>query len=723
MNIADAIKQDVNEFGRLLDTGIFSKEHIEHFLKTNPKCLDDYINKIISKYIRKKYKNETNIYLEMARYNLSRDIKKSIKYLEIYKINGGNNQDVLMLLLKLYRDEGSITKAIELADSINFDNNIERIEIIFHIYLSGNNCENNKQKFKNILMEIDKYSTNDKKHLLNKMLIDLLNKVRSENCEHIILTITENLKNLDSINKKYIANIRKDFLEYYVNLYLETADNVFMNTIRDVIKSDNNDLYHLFNKKMQLKMKGLNVSNFEEKKFLLKILKNNIDILIDSNKSQILEFLLSFHKENIYRKIKILCNLINDVNCFDLQLSRELTLLLRKIELSSCNKNRVIKILREHYKKNNNIKYKNIFLNEIEILQKKIILKSRPRSIMASLTTKCNLKCITCNGINHNGNQFYEFDSKFYNFVVENMPYLERILWQGGEVSLYEKFKELVDLAYRYGVKQNIITNLLLFDTDLINKINNYCINLQISIDAVDKKTYEEIRVGAQHESLLEKLEIFKKLRGKNKKFEYNMQTVVISKNYEQLDDLVKFAIFYNFDRVSFLKYISVQKDDLCLSDQQRIEVFNKIIYLKNKYKNISIDTNIELECNGQKFFENNLEINEQKNIKDNKNLKPGKIKDSVKHKIVCPKETEQHKSDLFCMSPWTRIYLDFKQYIRITCLSKRINIIKYKYDEIWNCKELIEYRKKIVKNDFSECNSVCRNSGEYAEQVRLGFF
>jgi hypothetical protein len=83
---------------------------------------------------------------------------------------------------------------------------------------------------------------------------------------------------------------------------------------------------------------------------------------------------------------------------------------------------------------------------------------------------------------------------------------------------------------------------------------------------------------------------------------------VVISKNFKKLEDLVKFAIFYKFELISFLKYIVYEKNDLQLSREQTAEVANTIIALRKKYPNISIKTNIDLDY-GYKYKDKNILI------------------------------------------------------------------------------------------------------------------
>jgi MoaA/NifB/PqqE/SkfB family radical SAM enzyme len=509
------------------------------------------------------------------------------------------------------------------------------------------NTEKFKRQFSDIIRCVDNYNNEDKEKFLNQILTEILKKIKNENCGNLIFAVLKNLNNLILINKKLQI---KQILNYYLDLYIRMA-----------------------NKNMQLKVKELNIYNERTKKKILKIFKDNQDILTDGNKWQIIESVMSCYRNDFLKTIEMLCGFISAGKYFDGKLSERLGLVLREKNFSVNEKNGIIRILKKYYKKTKNVKYKNIFLNEIEILQNKVILKSKPRAIMVLLRT----------------NEIMETDSELCNFIVSNMPYLEEVTWQTEDGSLNNKFKELTDLADKYNVRQNIITHLLFVDEDLINKINDYSINLQVTIDAVDKKTYEEIRVGSKYENLLEKLEALKKLRSKNKKFEYGMQSVIVSKNYERLDDMIKFAIFYNFDRISFLKYVSVQKDDLSLSEQQKTEVFNKIVSLKNKYDNIIIETNIELESD------------ESKEIADDGKGKSDQTEDTAEQKIVCSKGTKQYKYDLFYTSPWTRICLDFKQYVRIISSSNQIDIKKYKYDEIWNCEELVDYRREIINNDF----------------------
>ncbi len=79
-------------------------------------------------------------------------------------------------------------------------------------------------------------------------------------------------------------------------------------------------------------------------------------------------------------------------------------------------------------------------LNRLEAAEGKAVLDSKPRTLMAILTTACNLKCIMCTRIKSKPQSLpFEVVEKVYDLL----PYLERVDWQGGEVFLVDYFKEL----------------------------------------------------------------------------------------------------------------------------------------------------------------------------------------------------------------------------------------------------------------------------------------
>ena len=125
-------------------------------------------------------------------------------------------------------------------------------------------------------------------------------------------------------------------------------------------------------------------------------------------------------------------------------------------------------------------------VNETEIAQKKVILESRPREIMAVLTNKCNMKCVMCSRVREKSPAELPFEA--VKKVYSLLPHMEKVDWQGGEVFLLDYFRELFETVSGYpGIMQEIMTNMLLIDRDWARMLVRSNLLLVCSIDAVKK--------------------------------------------------------------------------------------------------------------------------------------------------------------------------------------------------------------------------------------------
>ena len=356
---------------------------------------------------------------------------------------------------------------------------------------------------------------------------------------------------------------------------------------------------------------------------------------------------------------------------------------------------------------NKDIKLKNIFLNEAEILQKKTILKSRPRQMQVLLTTKCNLKCIMCSV--RKGN--YEISEKVLAFLKEQIPYLERILWQGGEVFLYKNFCELLDLAGRHNVVQGFITNGLLLDDKNIDLILKYNISLSVSIDAVTKEIYEKIRFGGKFESLIKVLEKLNKKRKENKQFSYVMATVIMNDNYKQVEQMVNFALKYGFKEIWF--QLVRGNPQMSLNKDQEYEFFNFIRKAKNNEIEIHTNTNYKAYFLGQKKEVKHEDTYSACNAKNTNVSKTDNVQNIDNIQNIFNK-------NLICLAPWKTMFFDIGGTYKNSCYCHQYDI----YDEnldFWNSNPIIKARKNII-NEYllPECVE-CFNLGDCGNKNRLG--
>ena len=402
--------------------------------------------------------------------------------------------------------------------------------------------------------------------------------------------------------------------------------------------------------------------------------------------------------DKIISIVKNLCELIEE-NDTNIDVIEKLSLVLRLKEIEDKEKNEIIALLMMYSNNSKKLRAKNIFLNEAEILEKKIILKSKPRRMVVSITNRCNLRCLMCG---QHFEQQYDIGENAYNFVRNTIPYLEEVKWQGGEVFLFNKFNELVELCNKYKVYQLIATNGLLINEKNIKLFLGDNIHLHFSIDAVDKETYERIRVGANYNSLLNSLELVKKYVRKENKI---MAFVVMNLNYKQIKEAIYFAINYGFGMIKFQRIIAFDFcENLELSKEQEKEAIKTIEYYQRQSRegiiNIEIESDLSLDfCND--CDKNNVDYNDKNADCSNK---------------VDSNVSVQNKK-LYCIAPWTTLCIFNNDTIRFACSGSEVSVEQ----DLWNAEDINKYRKQIVNNDLSCCNSTCSTRGFEAIKTKIG--
>lgn len=224
----------------------------------------------------------------------------------------------------------------------------------------------------------------------------------------------------------------------------------------------------------------------------------------------------------------------------------------------------------------------NKFLNEYEIASKQTILKSKPRNLMVVLSNKCNLACIMCRAIRNK----WEFPQKRLKEIKDLFPYLERVLWQGGEILLLPYFKDLLKESLKYpNIKQAILTNFQLADEEIINLIVKNNIELRISIDGVKKDIYEKIRRGGSFQKLIDNINLLNYTRKRNNtEMSLNLSVVVMRENYDKLVDFVEFAHKYDFNLITFNR-IEYGVDDNSTEYEKKFALEQDIFTYNNDYE------------------------------------------------------------------------------------------------------------------------------------------
>lgn len=361
------------------------------------------------------------------------------------------------------------------------------------------------------------------------------------------------------------------------------------------------------------------------------------------------------------------------------------------------------------------LKVRNMIVNELEIFHKDIVLKSKPRAITVVITNRCNLKCKMCDVWKN----IWDMTDNNIEEVKKIMPYLEYITWHGGEVFLHKRFLELFDFAQECNIQQEIITNGLLVNDDIIKKMIDYNIQLTLSIDGVDELTYEKIRHGAKFSKLIKVLESIKRYY-KTKidtAFKIRMNTIVSYDNYLNLFSFLNFAHKYCISEVylfplifdlnnnySLNEFVSLYAPVIEYIEKNKSELYEKANALKINIINTipNLKTFNEKIKNGVDLKKMHFIVNENEcNAYQNEEMI------SYDKQII-----KDNKKQVMCTVPWQRLRLD--RVIRPHCFCKgnvNVGIIdnNFDIDKLWNCKYVQAYRKMIINEDFKDfCNPSC---------------
>lgn len=346
-----------------------------------------------------------------------------------------------------------------------------------------------------------------------------------------------------------------------------------------------------------------------------------------------------------------------------------------------------------------NLRYQNMLLSEMEIAQKKIILSSKIRSLTVSLTNKCNLNCLMC----QSKDIPWGLPPKAVQEIISLFPYLERIMWQGGEVFLYKGFKDILIEVSKFPIRQIISTNGLLIDREIAQIMVKSNVELTFSIDGATKEVYEHIRKGADFDRVVEKINLINELRESlNPRMETRLNVLIMRANYHQIEQFLDFAKEYKFNTVFFnstgCDFMNIRENVFYYHrDKNVIEYINEIrTRVEEKAKEYEI--RLENWLPSLDFFSKSQPI-------DNQEVN----KEEVKHK----EKNNVQEDKLFCHAPWQRLYIDCGGTVRPDCLCYVDNYVgsisESSLEDLWNSKGMQEYRSRIVNHTYPcLCNSPC---------------
>jgi MoaA/NifB/PqqE/SkfB family radical SAM enzyme len=345
-------------------------------------------------------------------------------------------------------------------------------------------------------------------------------------------------------------------------------------------------------------------------------------------------------------------------------------------------------------------------LNRREIEERKTVLASKVTSLVVTLTTRCNIVCRMCEEYKIP----WDMPQGVIDEIVALMPYLEQVIWQGGEVLLLDYFKDvLLEAACANpNLHQSIITNGLPIDAKTAEKLVRENMELTFSIDGPTKESYEYVRRGASFDRLIDNIAMIHELKKKKqpKNMTIRMHAVVMRSNYRELERFIEFAHTYAFDALHLMPIWGNLDSEENIFHRQDKEALD---YLR---LHIGAAERQAASC-GLNLL-NSLPFSSE----------PGGRSESEKKGPEggnCDLQAAGNGKKLLCHMPWRRMVINPAGNVCPACHCHAMigNVLNGGLAALWNNETMQLYRRNIIEGTCGGfCNPSCV-SGIIAEELR----
>jgi MoaA/NifB/PqqE/SkfB family radical SAM enzyme len=267
-------------------------------------------------------------------------------------------------------------------------------------------------------------------------------------------------------------------------------------------------------------------------------------------------------------------------------------------------------------------------------------------------------------------------------------PYLKWVcLSQAGEPLLTPYLDEIVQDLKRYSIRLEIITNGMLLDRNgVLERLMNVMGILTVSFDAVSKKLFESIRVGADYDRIIRNISTFNQLRmrinsGTRPLLSFNF--VMMNENIEELPEFIKMASNLGADYVT-ANHIVVFHSRL----KESSLIFNAGRYNKYIHKAAEVAKRLKMKFNfPPPIPEKNRKGDEEQTQKDKVLENPAR-----------------------CYFIWERTFFDVNGDVWPCCIAFVPvvgNIKEESFKHIWVGSRYRKFRKGIIEKKPVRC---CKN-------------
>jgi MoaA/NifB/PqqE/SkfB family radical SAM enzyme len=196
-----------------------------------------------------------------------------------------------------------------------------------------------------------------------------------------------------------------------------------------------------------------------------------------------------------------------------------------------------------------------------------------PTSLELELSNLCNFECVMCTGelsskIRRNREHLppldVPYDDSFVDQVAELIPTLGRVRFSGGEPLLHPILYKICDriIDLRPDLRIDISTNGSTLNAKVRSLLERATVQINISFESLRSERYESIRVGSDHQLLLENIERFRELVAPNGGL-VTINTNPMRETWSEMADIRRFCdergLYLSFNTVVRPSELSLQ--------------------------------------------------------------------------------------------------------------------------------------------------------------------
>lgn len=217
-----------------------------------------------------------------------------------------------------------------------------------------------------------------------------------------------------------------------------------------------------------------------------------------------------------------------------------------------------------------------------------------PKWLNIEISSRCNLKCPLCpRGRNEIIRESSDMDISVFKNIIKEIKQNDTFLylWNYGESLFHPEIENILEILRRHSQSYTLSTNGHFMSQQLALKILNTEISeIIFAIDGISVKTYEKYRMGGNFKKVINNLDLFCKLKLKNKSdIKVSIQFLALKHNFHEIPKLGKFFSQFNIDEIK-VKSAMLMFD---INDSRLIDFGKNFLYLNYPGERYSLKNNI----------------------------------------------------------------------------------------------------------------------------------